>query len=677
MPELNQQLDFIPSLTEAPVVSPSLTYPLIDNFQTVMPELNQQQDYIPSPTEAPVVSPSLTYPLIDSPQTFLVKLMLSFINERLNELEPRARLNWVLDSIAWQTGLIDDGEYPLLTLLNTLSTSPWESDFERYLAQKCIDNGLNPQDLNLLEVIHQLPFLDLPEGREGLEPIIKAIFEAKPFRIRYPAGADSAYMDDWVRLIAVYNVALERMQSTLNVEICLNKPQLISEFYQALNIMQSLHHNNVSLFVGAEDADFQTACKDVQESLIRYYSEFSEDSRLPNDFSLCLQPYLTQEAALDGNYLLDYINNCFSSLSECKELDDLDGWWETLYALRQPGSGHPLVLSHHSIERWHHNSLVESLDRGPEIIELSLYQSNRILLHAFMVSPRDWSPHYVLCLRFVTTMLLRPQCPGEDMLNTLKSSYPPFLMCNLWLVSFFMCSFDIKEEIRQGIDLFWGNEDGFIKHNFLFDMIPIGSLEQIAGILFNLQYYLPDFIQTASELYILFELPDAALSISQRWQILHAVEGRLDELFIDIKDLYRVLELPTSKLNQAQRSKIFTAMQERLIDLIREPDDLFELLTLDESLLDEDQRRLILRAVESHLDDLTPDQDYFHRLLALPVSKLSPEWREKLVCSALLRWAVILSESRVARSASSFFSVHRTIVSDVRNVDDDPRPVPE
>ncbi len=227
------------------------------------------QSYLDNPRDAALASP---IHLIEDTEAFLQDTLTSYIDTELRELPAADRAKVVLDSIRWQSGLIDDSaEYPIVAWLKHTYKKQWGLKCALYMAQRCMDFGINPEHCKqkISDLMDNMPYLSLPASRSMLEPILYDIFRAEPLRARQQpvGGGAAAGRDDWDRLVVVSNAALEMMKRTISTETCEDYANQIRDFHKVLDVMQSLnHYKDLRVFIGAEEGTFHTAREQLQQS---------------------------------------------------------------------------------------------------------------------------------------------------------------------------------------------------------------------------------------------------------------------------------------------------------------------------------------------------------------------------------------------------------------------------
>lgn len=571
---------------------------------------------------------ALPIQLIESTQTFLVESLSSYINAELSRLDPRERAHVVLDSIRWQAGLIEGGEYPLIRWLTTSVEGHWASGCLGYLAQRCLAFGINPAHCKLEDTMTSLPYMALPASSQMLEPLIDVIIKTSPFRRREETtGGAPDRIDSWNALIIAANAALGILQSTLTPDTCENHAQLIRDFYKTLDVMQSLnHYKDLIIFVGEEDGEFNRAKEDVQRQLLTYYSSFSLQSRLPDKFEVPLQRYFTQQKAFSKRSQIDFVENSFAALFAG---NNFNAWWNRLQALRPAGSDeHPLALTDEHLERWYSESVVEGSE-GSElmIMEITPYQINRILLHALLVAPRQWTQRYAESLQLVTEWLLKPNKPDQGLLNTLKKVFKKSrILSNLLLLSLLNRPSFTQDGIKQCSNSFWEHTlDLFNNRHLLENILSRNTPEETAVMLTTIEDQLQHFIRKSPHLHEVLDL--TRLNNKHITQILFSLQGQLAELIPDVNALYSLLAPPKSQLTPEHRTQILSALQGHLWTMIPDLKALRLLLGLQEPALNADQRTLIWTAVKDRLATMMQNVGMLSHFLSLPTSILNSEQR--------------------------------------------------
>ena len=588
------------------------------------------ESYLDKPRDEATASP---IQLIESTPTFLVDSLSSYIESELSRLDPRIRTQVVLDCMRWQVGLLDTEEYPLISYLKKTHGEDWRSFCLNYIAERCKAFGLNPADCKLDELIDSLPYLALPSSSSMLEPMMNVIFRTELFRERARGGAGVAGgVDDWDRLVIAANTALARMKSAISIETCENQSHVIRDFYKALEAMQSLnHYKNLTIFVGAEEGAFNSSREVLQAGLLRYYTDFREDKRLPTDFSAHFQAYLTHLKAFSQRSQVDFVENFFASLFADEQIES---WLARLEALRPAGADkHPLALSDDILARWHQESVVAGPDGSTPIMDVSPYQINRILLHGLLVSPSEWTPLYAGSLELVTEWLLQPKKPDEAMLNTLKDTYEGPLLSNLLLLSLLNRPSFGHEAVKRRLNESAAFKLGLFYQNWslLSTLIRKASHEERVVIVRAIEGHFGELITNMAGLCCLLELPESELSVEQRAQIWTAVQGRFGELIRNTDDWVSLFILWNPKLNDEQLLQVWAAVQGHLGQLIRCCDDVIMLLSRDESELNAEQRREIFSAVQGRWGEWIRSDWDLRCLFRLSESQLNLEERRKIL----------------------------------------------
>ena len=631
--------------------------------------------YLEKPRHEDLASP---IQLIEDTGAFLVNSLSSYIESELSSVSPEIRGRVVLDSMRSQSNLIEMSEYPLITWLNEKHASHWKDDCMTYLSKRCIDFGINPSQCKLADIIAGLEYLPLPASGQMLEPMMAEIFRAEPFVVREPRGGGvAARIDDWDTLVSAANAALEIIKFTITLETCESQAQVIRDFYKSLELMKSLNrYKNLSVFVGTEEGAFNHARDDLQNALIPYFSDFNLTRRLSSEFEGPLQRYLIQEKAFNQGSQVEYVENSFMSLFAGL---DFRAWWDRLQALRPADAEkHPLELSDEVLESWYRGAVVAGAEGEPPTMDVSPYQINRILLHALLVMPNQWSPRYVESLRLVTDWLLQPKKPGEGLLNTLKESYPGPVLSNLLLLSLLNRPSFSQDGVKRRLNHLSENKHAlFTQQDFLETLIQQNTMEETTAMFSAIQGqlghyirnsdHLIDFLRTDRlndehinqilsfvgeglggiiknkyDLRILFYLPESQLNAEHRTQIFRALDGRLGELFENGYDLSCLLNLPESQLNAKHRTQIFRALDGQWGALIKNVADLTPLLSLPESQLNAEYRTQILSAFKERWSELIKDRMELRALLDLPESQLNAKHRTLIWRALDGRWGELI-----------------------------------
>ena len=574
--------------------------------------------------------------LIVSTDTFLSHALSSYIESELSLLSTAERAHVILESMQWQAGLIDAKEYPFIAWLKANYKGAWAVRCAVDITERCMAIGINPEHCKqkITALIENIPYLAFPASSTMLEPLMNEIFKSEPFRTRENDGrAIDTLAHNWDMLVLAANKALETMKHGITPEIYEGHANEIRSFYKALEAMRSLnHYKDLRMFLGAEEGAFNVARETLQRELLAYYTNFSVTSKLPAEFYGPLQAYLTQQKAFAERSQVDFVENCFAALFAGGDFDD---WWVHLQALKPTGvEKHPLELSDDVLEHWYRESVVVGVDSSPAIMDVSPYQINRILLHALLVPPSDWSPRYADSLRLVTDWLLQPNKPGQAILNTLKASYKGSLLSNLWLLSVLSPCVAVKSHLN---DLCRDTSSLFNKRLLLSRIICPSTPEETAGILAAVEGRLGDFIPDVGELLKLLELDASQLNEGQRAQIWRTMDRRLDNLISDGDTLLRLLKLDASQLNNSQRNWIWMTSESKRIYWIKDGATLLKFLKLDASQLNEEQRNDILMLVAPGLGWVIRNGEQLIDLLELDKSQLNDKQRT-FILSVIKEW---------------------------------------
>jgi len=377
---------------------------------------------------------------------------------------------------------------------------------------------------------------------------------------------------------------------------------------------------------------------------------------------------------------VNFIKNFFVSLSISRN------WTSSWAHLRRLKS--QVVFSDDELQQLHKQLVTQGLDNAVAM-DIFRYQINRVLLHAILVSPRDWTANYTEALKFVMQLLFQPISPDDSLaLRTLKASYPADLnlLNNLWLITILKQTSFKNEAVKtrlwalcEDVDRlnFIRNSQGLFNHvitnsspdeinaiiiavqgqlytlikdgNQLGDLFSMPMVKLNARhrefILTNIQGHLPILINNGYQLCFLLQIPLDKLNVKHRDQIFTAIKGRLGTLIEDAEQLQFLLKLPLEQLNMEQRELIFTASQDHFSTLIKDGMQLCSLLSLPLELLNYDKREQIFMAVQVRLGDLIQHSEQLKYLLMLDVEKLNAAQRRQIWVAAESRLGDLIENS--------------------------------
>lgn len=622
---------------------------------------------------------ALPIELIESTLTFLADSLSLYVETQLNGLDPIARSKVVLDSMRWQAGLIELAESPLITWLKESHPGvDWRLHCVHYLGKRCHDFGLNPKDCKLEDVINALPDKALPASRSMLEPVMAEIFRApffSPQEQRARGGVASA-RDVWNALVLAANSALRTIRGRLSADNLAGLANILYDFYKTLEVMESLnHYKDLMIFVGADEGDFNKA-RDIAESgLLGYYTGFNLESRLSTGVEISLQRYMACQRAFSERAQVDFIENSFAHL--CAGLD-FNSWWDRIQSLKPADADkHPLELSDEVLERWYTEHVVDDREVGISYMDISPYQINRILLHALLVSPSQWTLNYSKSLEAITEWLLQPQRAGQGILNALKYSYKGKILSNLLLLSLLSRPSYEDKAVKRHIQELFGQKIYLFNISLLLRIIRRLTTADTTRFLIAIQRHLVDLIQDGDELKDLLSLDECELSLVHKTQIFTAVESHLVDLIKNPAQLRALLSLPESHLiaehktkilmagthviqdgaqlrellstrswllSLAHKTQILTAVEARLVHLIQDGVQLTGLLSLNGLQLSTAHKTQILTAIEARLVDLIQDGVLLRQLLSFPESQLSTAQKTQILTAVESKLSYLIKD---------------------------------
>ena len=558
--------------------------------------------------------------LIENTETFLVDSLSVYVESQLKRFSAQDRAKVVLDWIRWQTGLIEADESPLITRLKADQGDDWRLGCKQYLIDRCRLFGLNPSECKLDELIAGLDYLPVPATQYMLTPVIEAIMRTKPLNQRpFSAEAVAGEEDEWDRLIALSNMALALMKSLITPETCESHSIAIRDFYNAIEMMQSLYHyKDLKVFIGEEEGRFNRAREAMQSELLGYFNEFSLEKRLSPAFEAKKATYLGLQKGFADPSQMSFVTNLFASLIN---KEDYYTFWDRLEALKTPSmEKHPLILSDVELGRWQQESIMLSPE-GMVTIHQSPYQINRLLLQGFLVPPREWTPFYRDILKLITQWLLEPPSLEDSLvLNTFKASYPPFILDNLLLLSLVMDPSFENQQVKERLCKIFDDisSHGFLVYSEMNIFVKLLTNSKIGG----------------------------ALSSEDVDYTLRFMSGHLSTFIKNGSDLCELFALPLDKLSHASRQLIFGGVKDQLSRIITEHQSFIYLLSLKSELFGVDQKEALLGALREQLCVLVNTKDKLGCLLDLPIERFNADHRALLLAALQGHWITLVKSAK-------------------------------
>ena len=298
--------------------------------------------------------------------------------------------------------------------------APFKKDAEHVLETRCQDNGINPQDNELrkkiTDFIKALSMLPAPVGIHRTGPQARTLFEV-------------LYYTRPHLLDAPLTLCLNRVKADLHAcktfadFTAKGLPQWVDyyELWQAIKKYQALP------FLGAEENQLKDVIAHLLTRLPAYFQRFPEaDNDTVTAIDTAKQLFIKETSAFKKAHNIGFIENFFGLWDSADK--------KTRYQLysRLRHEQEKIRLSDSTLAHY-----IES-NRAGQVLHITPYIINRILLHALLVSPQQWTPVFYACFSRIFTFIRdRFRSEGNEVANAgiadslLQSSYPTTLIRQL------------------------------------------------------------------------------------------------------------------------------------------------------------------------------------------------------------------------------------------------------
>jgi hypothetical protein len=570
-----------------------------------------------------------TLHLPSSTTTFVYEALSDYLGGRLRTLAEEDYMRLLVDWLDWsQAG--EEKECPLLTFLRQgtpytgeiRAGEPWYIACVQYLKTKMLDLGLNPDGAENGRVISDVmsSIQDIGPAyilSTGAEVIAVEILKAQPVMC-------TSRQVELNGLVVLYNRALTETQDKLRrggASAWTELRQELSALYtHRSDIEHLLSCQDIQIFIGAEEGEFQRACQAFLRILLKQYqADPSLKQDAPEEYKSLRDIFLRKLTDFKAKSSVELVSNGFAWIKTYIEHHDFVSIQSIMNRLTRLNAEGQLSLTDEILAQWLRESTdldAERLAEGGQVVHISPYQINRIVLHALHVDPDAWTPTFKITLDLVLNWL---SAPGGATLaeETLKRSYPNYLISNLKFIHMLWQELEAEEEhqaLKQQV-LAQFNQENFrygVRDNFLNIVCKFDIISLIVSLLRPEQ--LARLIHNQHHLNTLFTLSPEMLSLAHRDLILEAVRPRLGELIQNSGQLQYLLTLPLENLSLAHRDLILKAVRPRLGELIQNSDELWLLLNLPLEKLSLAHRDLILESLRPRLGELIPDSNALMRL---------------------------------------------------------------
>lgn len=352
--------------------------------------------------------------LLEDVLAHILSSLSQFVEEELKKLTEAEQSEILSEWILYQSDLITREVPPIVSKLRMLypATSEsepdaqWQAACKAFLEKQLGSFGINPAGYKLLDYVARVPDIQPP----GVAvPMKTYLLKAEELN----SGSEGS---TFYELVTARNVALSELKEKIRSGS--DRKEELQDFYKAEEIFQRVYsHRFGSLMIGADNADFQVALANMKSALTAY---FQKKSYLEN-FDQVTFHYAQQDKQSRERSHASLIENFFvngksiaDNLSAIRKLTPLT-------TAEDPTPVNPVLLPDETLDHW----LAENITSDIGTLDISSYDINRILIHALLTNPSEWSEKFCSVLKLVTQWLSAPENSQQShAATTLKKAYP-------------------------------------------------------------------------------------------------------------------------------------------------------------------------------------------------------------------------------------------------------------
>jgi hypothetical protein len=501
---------------------------------------------------------------------------------------------------------------------NTDIDFSWKSSCVAFIEAQLQQLGVNPADLKPTAadfVPEHMQSAAIPLSHSTVTPLLIELKQASLFSVRNITDSDAS------QLFELFNQQLQKF-IMLDEQNEFEKIAPYIEFmYQLLILMRSLYKMfRYQLLIGAEDAEFY----DDQNALIRWLTPLLEHDLVNiNEKTKQIFIYEVEHYNKKKDECLSrtakIIEDFFAVISaeERNEKNTFESALGKINSLEEESPG-SVTLTDAQLSHWGEQAHL-SLSADSHEIEITPYEINRMLLHALLVNPNEWSALYCQYLLLVVSWLTNVQNETDGLTQVFKRNYSSHFLAGLIGLAVMKSNPDTagidctryKGDLQRTI-----YERAFISLEISRFFTSMNE-EQRRSYLVSLQHYLSSVITSPYTLLALLEQPLTVSSSEMRDTIWESMKKIPENIAWWIGDIQSLLLLHNIKLTTPQRKLMFELIPlqgwGRILtrDLLAYPNlqPLHILLRYPSDILTEAQRTNILGALsEAAWESLIPDQ---------------------------------------------------------------------
>lgn len=429
------------------------------------------------------------------------------------------------------------------------------------LLSRCEEYSLNPNAPDLIKTIEtflaNLNNLNVP-SIPGVECMIE-IMKAMPFSNPNP-------------IVNVRNTALEIAKASLlhcqSIEE-INQSQALKDFVRIEPLLKALlhYHQLTHCILSESTGQLRDAMILLNQDLLVFWQNFP-NRQLTETFEEHRRDFEIAIRRFDNDNHIDWITNIFTLLQS--NLSNLQPWFGHV---RQFHDVHSLAFSDPQILAWQEQSIVfsplivhqEEAIAQPLHVEITPFEINRFLLHAFVIPPEEWTVLFRTRLQEVIIWLQNPESDQLTLAFTaLRQNYPGDWLDKLRLILLISGSPHLDIAAKQMCfriikkDMFYFSAASSIEK--LVTELP----QQRAPIWDTLKDNLRPLIRNGFDLRHLLEC--SYFTADQKRQIWQAVEHDFPQLIEHTNQLSDLMAC--SNLSKDDRTQIWMSVYDHLPNLI-------------------------------------------------------------------------------------------------------------
>ncbi len=567
-------------------------------------------------------------------ETAINNLFNVYLDDQLASLSFNARLAWLARQ---RQGSDEQG--PVIAFLTEQaakhgSKASWETQLRGFLNTNCLEFGLNPAhpevEKAIKEQLDNFAYKTLPLAQSAKEQLQVEVLNLVPQHKVIDSVTEQLLQLG--RNLVIQSIQ-EKIQTAALIPMAVLRGVLTAD--DDLKRLQA--YPKSMLICGEDEASFKASRETLAYEILVYYQALLNTGMRVNvtdGLQAAKKDLNAKETGFKDKLHTEITVNFFACLP--KDLTYVDTRfleaWQRIQSLGANSERHPSILTDEMLAAWESNNQeVVFLQEGDgrirvleERLYVSTYQVNRMLLHALLVKPGEWSESFKRNLSRLLRWLLQPVTDEDGpALTGLKRSYPRYLLPNLYS-RLLIVQVGLDEKVEKFIATALNkpaiNLNALCSLRLFYFIFGV-PFEPEEVLLFNTVIGRLTMVINSGHELALF-LNNNSMLNSQRQLILDAVKPKLSDWIQNFTQLCNLLF--DKCLSNTHRTFLLSTMKDKLGSIIGSVND-FNIL-FDNSKLEETHRRLIWDAIKDSLEGWMGSAKQFSELFGN--SKLNDTQRQ-------------------------------------------------